>query len=61
MSTPIQRKAARWRKSPVRKISMTTKKTYYVLRDIHPEAKKLLDLDEIRAAVMRAARLNKWI
>mgnify|MGYP001463529272 CR=1 FL=1 len=61
MSTPIQRKAARWRKSPVRKISMTTKKTYYVLRDIDEEARKLLSEDDVLKAIMLAARKNNWI
>ena len=61
MSTPIQRKAARWRKDPVRKISMTTKKTYYVLRDINEEARKLLSEDDVLKAIMLAARKNNWI
>ena len=61
MSTPLQRKASRWRKSPVKKIHMTTKKPYYVLRDIDKEARKLLSEDDVLKAIMLAARKNNWI
>lgn len=40
---------------------MTTKKTYYVLRDIDEEARKLLSEDDVLKAIMLAARKNNWI